>query len=627
MIEKDKAFPSYTPLQIALGGRVVYLVIAVALLTRLAYFIQYAGTPFYAVPMWDAGEYHDMAVALSKGSLHPSFAFRPPLYPILLGLVYMLFGVGPLVPSLLQIAGGVYACVLVQRIATRLFGVWAGLGAGLAAALTGMMVFYDLELMPTSLEALLMLLLVNELIGIADNKELESWTPPLPPPASRGGKLLTEPASRGGKLAGLWFALGVLARPVMLPLMIVIVPWMWWMKSGWKKNLTFTAIGLSSLLATMILNLTAGNGALLTPAQGGVNFYIGNRLGADGFTATLPNVGSGWGWDAVTKIAEKAEDRSLTPKEVDSYYWNAGWREITEDPLDWVKLMIRKTWLFWNYLEISNDRDIYYHAHRYPIIGWLLWIGVPLFFPLALVGIFVYFQDRRVMVIYLILLIYQEVVVFFFVNGRFRHPLTPLLIILAAGGFKWITENFSGKDFRLNWNTGGAVAMAIVGFYSLYAVDPGIDPKRWDYGYFTEATALEKMGQVDQAEALYLKALETNPRAPFVNFNLGNIERNRSHIEKAAEYYYNEVVIQPYYGKAWNNLGLMAQAAGDFDRALECFEEALRVRPDLTESAVNAAQAWSRRGEQAKLDGDKELARKSFERVAELRKGTSVARE
>jgi len=634
-----------------------YIVIALALLTRLIYFFQYAGTPFYAVPMWDAGEYHDMAVALSKGSLHPSFAFRPPLYPILLGLVYMLFGVGPLVPSLLQIAGGVYACVLVQRITTRLFGEWAGLGAGLTAAMTGMMVFYDLELMPTSLEVILMLLLMNELIGFDDNKELESWKvgksergdPPLPPPASRGGKQSAEFASRGGMnidssanslrgkpsdihlatsvRAGLWFALSVMARSVMLPLLPVIIFWMWWMKTGWKKILTFTAIGLSSLFVTMVLNLLAGNGALLTPAQGGVNFYIGNRHGADGFTATLPNVGAGWGWDTVTKIAGKAEGRSLTPKEVDNYYWQAGWHEITSDPLGWAKLMIRKTWLFWNHLEISNDRDIYYHAHRYPIIGWLLGIGVSLFFPLALVGIWVYFQDRRVMVIYLILLIYQEVVVFFFVNGRFRHPLTPLLIILAAGGVKWIAEIVSKKDFRLNWDTVGAGAMMLVGVFSLFAVDSGINPKRWDYGYFTEATALEKMGEVDQAEILYRKALETNPRAPFVNFNLGNIERNRSHIEKAAEYYYNEVAIQPYYGKAWNNLGLMAQAAGDFDRALECFEEALRVRPDLTESAVNAAQAWSRRGEQAKLDGDEELARRSFDRVAELRKGTSVARD
>ncbi len=592
---------------------IIYLVIAVALLTRLAYFFQYAGTPFYAVPMWDAGEYHDMAIALSKGSLHPSFAFRPPLYPILLGVVYMIFGVGPLVPSLLQIAGGVYACVLVQRIATRLFGEWAGLGAGLAAALSGMMVFFDLELMPTSLEVILMLLLLNELIGFADNK-------------SKCESAKVRKCEGGGVLAGVWFALAVLARPVILPLLVPFLMWGWWVKAGWQKLTAFALVGLSSLLFMLLLNLSAGNGAMLTPAQGGVNFYIGNRPGADGFTATLPNVGSGWGWDTITKLAEKDEGRSLTPKEVDSYYWKLGRQAIASDPMGWLKLQMRKGQLIWNHLEISNDRDIYYHAHRYPIIGWLLWIGLPLFLPFAALCLWVFVDDRRVMLLTATFVFYSATVTLFFVNGRFRHPLTPVFLVLAAGGVKWIVERIRRKDFRFNRYNGGAVLYFLIGAVSPFIVDPGIDPKRWDYGYFTEATALEKMGQVDQAEVLYKKALEANPRAPFVNFNLGDIERSKSHLEKAAEYYYNELAIQPSYGKAWNNLGLMAQASGNNDRALECFEEAIRVRPDLAEAVINASTAWQKKGVEARKDGDDNLARQAFERAEELRKVTITPR-
>ncbi len=591
-----------------------YLVIAVALLTRLIYLAQYGGTPFYSVPMWDAGEYNDMAIALSKGHLHHSFAFRPALYPLLLGIVYMIFGVGPLFPSLLQIAVGVYACVLVQRITTRLFGDGAGLGAGLAAALCGMMVFFDLELMPTGLEALLMLLLIESLIKIVDNRNKKEID-------------FSQRRNASGALAGLWFALSVLTRPVMLPLMPVILIWMWSIKVGWQNLMAFVGIGLSALLVTMLINVNAGNGPLMTPAQGGVNFYIGNRPGADGFTATLPNVGPGWGWDTIWRLADKAEGRELTAIEVDSHYWKLGGQEIAADPVAWVKLIVRKAWMFWNHLEISNDRDIYYHAHRYPVIGWLLWIGVSLFLPFAMVGLWVAGQDRRVTLLNIILMFYTVVVVMFFVNGRFRHPLTPILIILAAGGVKWVVENVRGSKFQFNRDIAGALIFFSLGIYALFAVDTGINPKRWDYGYFTEGTALEKMGRVEQAELMYLKALTANKNAPFVNFNLGNIERNRAHIEKSREYYYNEVEIQPYYGKAWNNLGLMEVAAGNFDRALECFEEALRVRPDLSEAAVNAAQAWQRRGDEARENGDQELARRSFDRVAELRKSIPLSQD
>lgn len=605
------------------------IVLAAALLTRLIYFFQYYGTPFYLVPMWDAGEYHDMAVALSKGSLHPAFAYRPPLYPLLLGLIYIVFGAGSFFPSLLQLAGGVYICILVQRIATRLFGAWAGLGAGLAAALSGMMVFYDLELMPTSLEALLLLLLLNELTKFVDNKVVGKWVSGQVDKPESGqvtsgqvGELTSWRVGefeRGGGLPGVWFALGVLAKPVLLPLLPVILIWGWRVKVRWQTLAVFAGTGLSSLVFMMLFSLAAGNGAMMTPAQGGVNFYIGNRQGADGFTATLPNVGSGWSWETVSKLAEESEGRLLTPKDVDRHYWKAGFREISADPAGWVKLKIRKTGLFWNHLEISNDRDIYYHAHRYSIIGWLLWIGTPLFFPFALAGIILFFYDRRILLIYLLILFYQEVVALFFVNGRFRHPLTPLLIILAVGSVKWIIDAVRSRTFRWDWSTSGAVAGFVVGVFSLYVVDTGIDSKRWDYGYFTEATAMMELERFDEAEKLFLKALEVNPRAPFVNFNLGDLERQRGRITTAAEYYQRETTIQPHYGKAWNNLGLMLMAAGDPDRAVECFEEAIRVRPDLTEAITNAINAWQRRAGSAKESGDKISVRRAEERIAELR--------
>lgn len=570
-------------------------VVAVALAVRLAYFAQYAGTPFYYVPMWDADEYHTIAVELSHGRLHPYLPYRPPFYPFLLGVVYIMFGVGPLAPSLVQIAGGALSCVLVQKIAGRLFGGPAGFGAGMAAALSGMMFYFDLELLPTSLEVLLLLLLLWELLQVVDNKG-EGWR------------------------AGLWFALGALTRPVLLPLFPFLGWWLWRRtgSTGVRPIASFAVVALGPVVLSLLMHIGAGVGPVAVAAQGGINFYIGNKRGADGMTATFPGVGAGWGWETMRRTAEAEVGRSLTAAEADDYYWKKGRAEIAADPLGWLMLTARKALLFWNHLEISNNRDLYYQGHRYPLFGALMGIGLLAALPPALAGVWLRRPSTGVQLLALAIVVYCAAVVPFFVNARFRHPLTPLFFILAAGGvvgLAQVVKQWKRTASAAKWGSGAALA---VGLVLPWLTDADIDPRRWDYGLFTEGTAFERLGRLEEAENFYRRALEVNPRAPFVNFNLGELARRRGASADAADYYRRELDIQPTYGKAWNNLGLLLLAEGQSDRALDCFERAIRLRPDLTEARINAADLHWRRGMAALKSGDATLAEASLARAARL---------
>ncbi len=578
-------------------------------IVRLVYLLSYSHSPFFQVPLWDADDYHRMALALSGGHLDADLVFRPPLYPVLLGIVYIIFGAGSWMPRLFQLALGVWSCVLVQRMTGRLFSERWGLAAGLLAALTGLMVYFDMELLPTTLEVFLELLFLNELLR--DPTELHPWR------------------------AGILLGLGALARPMILTFFPIAFLWF----AGWrlgghssalqalasrpnrtklhlpyvpllslvfnpdplKRLLRFSAGFGIPLFASLLLHIAAGAGPVLVSAQGGVNFYIGSHPSSDGMTANFPGIGAGWSWDTVRKWAENRAGKPLDAAAADKLFWAEGWREIGRDPAKAIRKFLRKAGLFWNRVEISNNRDLYYHAREFPGWGWMLQLGFPLFLPLALAGIAFHWRDASIRLLTLFLLIYFFTVITFFVNARFRHPLTPVMIILAMGGLSALFALLRERRLKPALPV---LAALTVGIWLPFAVSSGIDTHRGDYGLFTEGVALEKLGRRTEAAKLYYEALKVNPRAPFVNFNLAETAREQRNYREAAELYRKELEIQPRYSKAWNNLGVVWQELGNDEQALACFMQAATAQPGLPEAALNAARIWGRWALDAAGQGD-----------------------
>ena len=181
------------------------------------------------VPLTDAQHYHEIATAVAEGRglahvfptgiEHPT-AFRPPLWPLLLGGVYAVTGPSLGVAQVVTAVLGSLAVVGVALLAARLAGPVAGLAAGVVAAVHPVLVSGDT---PPLSEPLGAVLLVGTLLAVSERRVL--WTG-----LFAGALLLTRPSAQAALLA-LLVALVVvwgLRRAVAVAVVAVLVsaPWL-----------------------------------------------------------------------------------------------------------------------------------------------------------------------------------------------------------------------------------------------------------------------------------------------------------------------------------------------------------------------------------------------------------------
>jgi 4-amino-4-deoxy-L-arabinose transferase-like glycosyltransferase len=188
-----------------------------ALAVRLAYIGAFLRD---YTPVSDADHYHTLALAVSRGEglvhvfpfdfVHPT-AFRPPLYPLLLGGVYAVTGRHLLAAQLLNALLGSVAVVLVAVLAMRLAGPRAGLVAGVVAALYPPLLANDG--VPLSEPLALCLLLATALLLL---REQVLW-------------------------AGVTCGLLVLTRSSAQLLAVVLVAWLLW-RAGWRRAVVFAGV-------------------------------------------------------------------------------------------------------------------------------------------------------------------------------------------------------------------------------------------------------------------------------------------------------------------------------------------------------------------------------------------------
>ncbi len=199
------------------GWRRYAILLGVALVVRLVYWLVL--TPDY-VPDSDADQYLRLARNLADGEgfalvfpqleLHPT-AFRPPLYPALLGTVFLAVGDSIVAGRLLNLVLGLGVVVLTDRLGARLGGPVAGFTAAAPVALSIPMAANDVVL-PT--EPLSLVLLAGTLVLLLDRHP--HW-------------------------AGLTSGLLVLTRPSAQGVALALGAWIWW-RFGWRRAAAFVAI-------------------------------------------------------------------------------------------------------------------------------------------------------------------------------------------------------------------------------------------------------------------------------------------------------------------------------------------------------------------------------------------------
>ncbi|MEO0086391.1 MAG: glycosyltransferase family 39 protein, partial [candidate division WOR-3 bacterium] len=432
-------------------GRAVWPFLAVAgvgLFVRVAHVLQMrVNDPLFFAPQLDALYHHQWAMAVAGGVEFVRDAyFRAPLYPLFLGLLYRVFGVGMLVPRLVQAALGAAGCGFLYLIGRRLFNARTGIASGLLMAVYPLLVYYDGELM---LEGLLVVLVLAGFVLLRSREKDRQWL-----------------------LPGLAFGLAAITRPNVLAFVAVLPVWfLLEFRQGWWRRLLLFLLGVVVPIVPVTIRNYAVSRQLVPIAwQGGINFYIGNNPQSDGITAIAPGSRGSWTgsyYDAKRR-AEQVTGRELKGAEVDRFWMRRGLEFWRREPARAFGLLLRKTYLWLSGYEVSNERDIYF-ARRYFFLGVLVmnpgWLKLPfgIVLPLALAGIWLERgRWRRLLPVYLFLIGYSLSFIAFFVTARFRLPLVPFLLLLAAAGAGRLLKA-RGKDLAV----GGGMALAAFLIFNL----------------------------------------------------------------------------------------------------------------------------------------------------------------
>jgi 4-amino-4-deoxy-L-arabinose transferase-like glycosyltransferase len=200
-----------------------------AVAVRLAYLVAFARD--YR-PRSDARHYQAIASAFANGDglaapfpftyLHPT-AFRPPLYPALLGTFYWVTGVHIGVGQLLNIALGATVVVLAAMLGAHIAGYRGGVAAGIAVAVYPPILANDVVLLSEPLSLALLVLMILLLV-----RDRPAW---------------------GGVACG---AL-VLTRPSAQLLVVVIAVWLVW-RAGWRSAARFGVATIVVVAPWMVRN-------------------------------------------------------------------------------------------------------------------------------------------------------------------------------------------------------------------------------------------------------------------------------------------------------------------------------------------------------------------------------------
>jgi len=110
------------------------------------------------------------------------------------------------------------------------------------------------------------------------------------------------------------------------------------------------------------------------------------------------------------------------------------------------------------------------------------------------------------------------------------------------------------------------------------------------------AIALASLGKMEEAAEQYAEVVRLQPKSAEAHNNLGNALAGQGKIEEAVYHYSQVLQIQPDYAEAQNNLGVALARLGRLKEAVGCFYEAVRLKPEWAEAHNNLGNALYAQG-------------------------------
>ncbi|HEX8076261.1 MAG TPA: hypothetical protein VF511_00490, partial [Chthoniobacterales bacterium] len=284
----------------------------------------------------DIAFYHEWAQRILAGEWSDGRAFYGlPLYAYWLAAVYALTGVNAFVPGLLQCAFDAGTALLLYKITAHILREHETAGARTTGAIAAAVwVFYvpaetfAIVRMPATIAVFVWWFVVWQVV-----KRTE-------PPPLRTLFVL-------GLLIGI-VAMGVATILFVVPLLVAALIWRWRAKMTRAAVVLLVGVVLGAA-PCWLHNIFIAHDPVFLSAHSGINFWIGNNPDATGY----PHFGEVRAGQAEMlqdsiAIAERAAGRPLKRSEVAAYWSGRARAFIAAHPGQWLSLLGRKLWNFWN---------------------------------------------------------------------------------------------------------------------------------------------------------------------------------------------------------------------------------------------------------------------------------------
>ena len=350
---------------------------------------------------------------------------------------------------------------------------------------------------------------------------------------------------------------------VFLAVYPLFAAWRWWHTR--ERAALLPLLGLVGALAMMIpwgiINLRQVDRFHLVTNAGGVNFYFGNRRGADGM----------FGHDVVTALSELSQSNAITatttaneryedlvevwareqyaaamraqnrplesdPKAISEYWTQRTVDEIKADPAAWLQLVARKCWLtLWN-KEVPNNKDFAFLQQEY---FWLRvlpvrWVVLLMLAPAGLWAAARFGNRDNLFILLVYAGLYSAGNVAFFICDRYRYPVWPALAVLAGGGLLAGFEMIRQRRWRgLLCVLAGGGLMAAISLPNWF----GVKLPNFAQDYYFRSSAWYEKGRFSEALEDINRSVELDPHNAAAQQHRGNVLFALNRLEEACRAY------------------------------------------------------------------------------------------
>ncbi len=581
-------------------------IIAAALILRLLYIFEIQNAYFMHYFTGDQKIYRDWALQIANNgnwTKNTPF-FMAPAYPYFLAVIYKIFGDSNVFILFIQAILNIFSIIFVYLTARKLHSNHVGYIAAFIGAFYTNYIIFSGSFLSEHLQVFVYSILIYYLSVIstdgADKKRYfylgliigsASWL--------RGNVLL--------------FAIFIAVY-----LLFKIIRHKTKSKENIRKLILISAGVILSIMPVTLHNVISGKDFVLLTSNGGINFYIGNNQNSLGVFKTPTEFDFDEDMTGI-KYAQGLSGKMIKPSEASSFWYGKGLDFIKSNPTDYILLEIKKLFYFFGEDEFSQSSTYnseflsgkFSRVLELPLFGFffLTFFSIP--------GIIWGIKNKKYNnILCLFFVSYLIASLLFFVNGRMRMAITPLMLVFAAYG---IYETFNLIS-RAEWKKFKIPSIILIGFIVIYyffiprptftPYDSYLDQGNYAYdnkdykkaieyfkkslfyrdyylAYVNLGNAYAQLKEYRSAIPAFQLAIKRKPDYYLSHFNLGFAFTQLSLWDKAIDEYLLSIKYKPEFAGAYRNIGIVYYINEKYEDALYYFNTYLTISNDeITKNSV-----------------------------------------